>query len=76
MSTNLEYRARERQRKRESRRQASEARREKGRQRSRARDKKQRKHFLLEERHQNLVAMVTNREILAATIMQGENEQQ
>ena len=75
MSTNLEYRARG-QRKIESRRKASEARREKGRQRSRARDKKQRKHFLLEERHQNLVAMVTNREILAATIMQGENEQQ
>ena len=32
MSTNLEYRARETQRKRESRRQASEAQREKGRQ--------------------------------------------
>ena len=32
MSTNLEYRAGERQRKRESRRQASEAQREKGRQ--------------------------------------------
>ena len=76
MSTNLEYRAREGQRKIESRWKASEARREKGRQRSRARDKKQRKHFLLEERHQNLVATVTNREILAATIMQGENEQQ
>ena len=40
MPTNLEYRARERQRKRESRRQASEAQREKGRQRSTARDKK------------------------------------
>ena len=76
MSTNLEYRAREGQRKIESRRKTSEARREKGQQRSRARDKKQRKHFLLEERHQNLVATVTNREILAATIMQGENEQQ
>ena len=45
MSTNLEYRAGERQRKRESRRQASEAHREKGRQTSRARDKKQRRHF-------------------------------
>ena len=45
MSSNLEYRARERQRKRESGRQASEAQREKGRQRSRARDKKQRRHF-------------------------------
>ena len=59
MSTNLEYRARETQRKRESRRQASEAQREKGRQRSRARDKKQRRHFLLEEQHENFVAAVT-----------------
>ena len=40
MSTNLEYRTGERERKTESRRQASEAQREKGRQRSRARDKK------------------------------------
>ena len=39
MSTNLEYRAGERQRKRESRRRASYPQREKGRQRSRARDK-------------------------------------
>ena len=68
MSTNLEYRARERQRKRESRRQASEAQREKGRQRSRARDKKQRRHiFLLEEQHENFVAVVTKWEMLAAT---------
>ena len=44
----MEYRARERQRERESRRQASEAQREIGRQRSRARDEKQRRHFLLE----------------------------
>ena len=47
MSTNLEYRARERQRKRESGRQASEAQREKGRQGIRARDKKQRRHSFL-----------------------------
>ena len=47
MSTNLEYRARERQRKRESGRQASEAQREKGQQGFRARDKKQRRHFLV-----------------------------
>ena len=47
MSTNLEYRAGERQRKRESRRRASEAQREKGRQRSRVRDKKQRRHFFV-----------------------------
>ena len=39
MSTNLEYRARERQRKRESGRQASEAQREKGWQGFRARKK-------------------------------------
>ena len=59
MSTNLEYRARERQRKRESRRQASEAQREKGRQGFRARDKKSGDIFLLEEQHENLVAAVT-----------------
>ena len=47
MSTNLEYRAIEGQRKRESRRQASEAQRKKGRQRSRARDKKQRSYFIV-----------------------------
>ena len=68
MSTNLEYRAGERQRKRESRLQASEAQREKGRQRSRAREKKQkRKFFLLEEKYENFVAMVTKCEKLAAT---------
>ena len=66
MSTpNLKYRARERQRKTESRRRASEAQREKGRQRSR--DKKQRRHFfLLEEQHENFVATVTKGEMLAA----------
>ena len=60
MSTNLEYRARERQRKREStcRRQTSEAQREKGRQRSRARDKKG-DIFFLEEQHETLLAAVT-----------------
>ena len=67
MSTNLEYRVREGQRKRESKRQASEIQREKGRQRSRARDKKQTKHFLLEEQHEDFVAAVTKREMLAAT---------
>ena len=67
MSTNLEYRAGERQKKRESRRQASEDQREKGRQRSRARDKKQRGHFLLEEQHENFVVAVTKWEMLAAT---------
>ena len=47
MFTNLEYRAGERQRKRESGQQASEAQREKGPPRSRARDKKQRRHFFV-----------------------------
>ena len=47
MSTNLEYRARETQKKREIRQQASEAQREKGRQRLRAREKKQRRHFFV-----------------------------
>ena len=59
MSTNLEYRARERQRKRESGRQASEAQREKGRQGFRARDKKPKETFLLEEKLENFVAAVT-----------------
>ena len=60
MSTNLECRAGERQRKRESGRQASEAQREKGRQRSRASAKKQRRHlFFFEEQHENFVAAVT-----------------
>ena len=63
MPRNLEYRARERQRKRESRRQASEAQRGKGRQRSSARDEKQRRHFLLEEQHENFVAAVTKWEM-------------
>ena len=58
MSTNLEYRARETQRKRESRRQASEVQREKGRQKSRARDKKKGEIFLLEEQHENFVAVL------------------
>ena len=61
MPTNLEYRARERQRKREGRRQASEAQRVKGRQRSRARDKKNKRNiFWVEEQHENFVAAVTN----------------
>ena len=59
-STNLEYRARERQRMRESRQQASEAQREKGLQGSRAREKKNKGDlFLLEEQHENFLAAVT-----------------
>ena len=67
MSTNLEYRARERQRKRESGRQASEAQREKGRQGFKARDKKQR-IILVEEQHDN--------EKCLRPAMQGENKRQ
>ena len=58
MTTNLEYRERERQRKRGSRRQVIEAQREKERQRAKAIDKKQRRHFLLEIQHENFVAAV------------------
>ena len=49
MSRNLDYRAGERQRKRESRRQASEAQREKNKG----------DIFLLQEQHENVVAAVT-----------------
>ena len=58
MSTNVEYRARERQRKTESGRRASEGQRDKGRQRSRPREKRG-DIFLLEEQHDNFVAVVT-----------------
>ena len=44
-----------------------EAQREKERQGARARDKKQRKHFWLQEQHENFVAGVRKREILVAT---------
>ena len=67
MSTNMEYKEKEIQRKRESRRQASEAQREKEQQWAGARDKKQRRHFLLEEQHEKFVAAVTKWEMLAAT---------
>ena len=66
MSRNLDYRAGERQRKRESRRQASEAQREKGRQRSRVRDKKNGDIYLLGEQHENFEVAVTKWEMLAA----------
>ena len=56
MSTNLEYRAGERQRKRESRRQTSEAQREKSK-----------GFFLLEVQHENFVAAVTKLEMPAVT---------
>ena len=56
MSTNLEYRAGERQRKRESRRQASEAQREKSK-----------GDIFLLEVHENSVAAVTKLEMPAVT---------
>ena len=59
MSTNLEYRAGERERKGESWWQASKAEWEKGWQSSRARDKNKGDIFLLEEQHEILVAVVT-----------------
>ena len=64
MSTNLEYRVRERQKKGESRLQASEAQRDKGLQRARARDKKRKETFFC---WTTFVAAVTKREMLAAT---------
>ena len=67
MSTNLEYREIEIQRKRESRWQTSDAQRVKERQRARARDKIQLRYFLLEEQHENFVAEVRKWEMLAAT---------
>ena len=67
MSTNLEYTARERQRKRESRRQASEAQREKDDRDLEREIKKQRRHYLLEEQHENFIAAVRKWEMLAAT---------
>ena len=70
MSTNFEYGARERQRKRESRRQANEAQRvnEKKGDRDLEREmKKKKKNFLLEEQHENFVTVVTKGEMLPAT---------
>ena len=67
MTLKTSNRERVRQRKRESRRQASEAQCEKGQKIARARDKKQRRHFLLEDQHENFVAAVKKLELLAAT---------
>ena len=55
MSTNLEYRARERQSKRESGRQASEAQREKGRQGFRARDEKPKETFFCSKNNMKIL---------------------
>ena len=59
MSTNLEYRAGERQRKRESRRRASEVQRERGRQSLERGIKNKGDIFLLKEQDENFVAAVT-----------------
>ena len=59
MSTNLEYRAGERQRKRESRWQASEAQREKGDIGLEREIKNKGDIFLLKEQHENFVTVVT-----------------
>ena len=59
MSTNLEYRARETQRKRESRRQASEAQQGKGDRDLEREIKSKGDIFLLEEQHENFVTAVT-----------------
>ena len=48
----------EKDREKEKKRQASETQREKGRQRSRERDKNKGDIFLLEEQHENFVAVV------------------
>ena len=62
MSTNLEYRARESQRKEKVGGRPAKLNEKKGRQRSRARDKKKKKDkgdiFLLEEQRENFVAAV------------------
>ena len=62
MSSNLEYRERERQTR--GRLQASEAQREKERRRASARDKKQRRRISLEKQHENFVAVVRKWEML------------
>ena len=59
MSTNLECRARERPRKRESRRQASEAQREKDDRDLERKIKNKGDIFLLKEQHEHFVAAVT-----------------
>ena len=62
MSTNLEYRARESQRKEKVGGRPAKRNEKKGRQRSRARDKKKKKDkgdiFLLQEQRENFVAAV------------------
>ena len=63
----MEYGARERQRKRESRRQDNEAQREKGDRDLEREMKKKKEHFLLEEQNENFVAAVTKGEMLPAT---------
>ena len=66
MPTNLEYRARERQRKRESRRQPAKLIEEKG-DRDREREIRNKGDIFWLEEHENFVAAVTKWEMLAAT---------
>ena len=58
MSTNLKYRARERQRKEKVGRRPAKLNEKKG-DRDLEREIKNRRHFLLEEQHENFVAAVT-----------------
>ena len=69
MSTNLGYRARETQRKRESRRQTrpTKLNEKKGDRGLKREIKNKGDIFLLEEQHENFVAAVTKSEMLAAT---------
>ena len=67
ISTNLEYRTRERQRNRESKRQISEAQREKGGQRSRARDNKKETFFCWKNSMKILYWRWEKWEMIAAT---------
>ena len=64
MPTNLKYRARERQRKRESRRQPAKLNEKKD---DRDLEREQRRHFLLEKQHENFAAAVTKSEMLSDT---------
>ena len=73
MSTNLRNRERERQRERENGWQTSEGRREKERQKARAREKK-RRHFLLEEQHENFVAVARKWKMLTKVKIRGRRK--
>jgi len=67
MSINLEYRTRERQRKRESGRRPAQLNEKKGDRDLEREIKNTGDIFLVEEQQENFVAVVTKREMLAAT---------